>query len=106
MRHRLIRPISLCFADCGGRRRGGREASQLASGAAHNRHRQAARSCGSLGKERRLVTSGSGPYYIEFRSRFSWDYGHTYIVHGRVGEAPTMPAWPASRRSATIPPPG
>jgi hypothetical protein len=36
-----------------------------------------------------LVTSGSGPYYIEFRSRFSWDYGHTYIVHGRVGEAPT-----------------
>jgi hypothetical protein len=35
-----------------------------------------------------LVTSGSGPYYIEFRSRFSWDYGHTYIVHGRVGEAP------------------
>jgi hypothetical protein len=36
-----------------------------------------------------LATSGSGPYYIEFRSRFSWDYGHTYIVHGRVGEAPT-----------------
>jgi hypothetical protein len=36
-----------------------------------------------------LYTSGSGPYYIEFRSRFSWDYGHTYIVHGRVGEAPT-----------------
>jgi len=36
-----------------------------------------------------LVTTGSGPYYIEFRSRFSWDYGHTYIVHGRVGEAPT-----------------
>jgi hypothetical protein len=36
-----------------------------------------------------VVTTGSGPYYIEFRSRFSWDYGHTYIVHGRVGEAPT-----------------
>jgi hypothetical protein len=36
-----------------------------------------------------LYTSGSGPYYIEFRSRFSWDYGHTYIVHGRVGEPPT-----------------
>jgi hypothetical protein len=36
-----------------------------------------------------LVTSGSGPYYVEFRSRFAWDYGHTYIVHGRVGEAPT-----------------
>ena len=36
-----------------------------------------------------LYTSGSGPYYIEFRSRFSWDYGHTYIVHGRVGDPPT-----------------
>ena len=46
------------------------------------------RSCGS-GAGSPLYTSGSGPYYIEFRSRFSWDYGHTYIVHGRVGEAPT-----------------
>jgi hypothetical protein len=36
-----------------------------------------------------VVTSGSGAYYIEFRSRYSWDYGHTYLVHGRVGEAPT-----------------
>ncbi|MBV9560317.1 MAG: hypothetical protein JOY90_07630 [Bradyrhizobium sp.] len=35
------------------------------------------------------MTSGSGAYYIEFRSRFAWDYGHTYLVHGRVGEAPT-----------------
>lgn len=35
------------------------------------------------------VTSGSGAYYVEFRSRYAWDYGHTYIVHGRVGEAPT-----------------
>lgn len=36
-----------------------------------------------------LVTSGSGDYYIEFRSRFAWDYGHTYLVHGRVGVPPT-----------------
>lgn len=36
-----------------------------------------------------VYTSGSGPYYIEFRSRYAWDYGHTYIVHGRVGETPT-----------------
>ena len=35
-----------------------------------------------------VVTSGSGQYYIEFRARYAWDYGHTYIVHGRVGEAP------------------
>jgi hypothetical protein len=36
-----------------------------------------------------VYTSGSGPYYIEFRSRYAWDYGHTYIVYGRVGETPT-----------------
>ncbi len=36
-----------------------------------------------------VVTTGAGAYYIEFRSRYAWDYGHTYIVHGRVGEAPT-----------------
>lgn len=36
-----------------------------------------------------VVTSGSGQYYIEFRSRYAWDYGHTFIVHGRVGETPT-----------------
>jgi hypothetical protein len=36
-----------------------------------------------------VITSGSGQYYIEFRSRYSWDYGHTYLVHGRVGETPT-----------------
>jgi hypothetical protein len=36
-----------------------------------------------------VVTSGSGAYYIEFRSRYAWDYGHTYLVHGRVGETPT-----------------
>lgn len=32
------------------------------------------------------IGSGGGQYYIEFRSRYAWDYGHTYIVHGRVGE--------------------
>ena len=35
------------------------------------------------------VTSGSGQYYFEFRSRQAWDYGHTFVVFGRVGEAPT-----------------
>ena len=34
------------------------------------------------------VTSGSGQYYVEFRSRQAWDYGHTFVVFGRVGEAP------------------
>jgi hypothetical protein len=32
------------------------------------------------------ATGGGGQYYIEFRSRYAWDYGHTFIVHGRVGE--------------------
>jgi len=36
-----------------------------------------------------VVTAGSGAYYIEFRSRYSWDYGHTYLVHAKVGEKPT-----------------
>jgi hypothetical protein len=33
-------------------------------------------------------TSGSGDYYVEFRSRQAWDYGHTFVVFGRVGETP------------------
>jgi hypothetical protein len=32
------------------------------------------------------ASSGSGQYFIEFRSRYAWDYGHTFLVHGRVGE--------------------
>jgi len=36
-----------------------------------------------------VVTTGAGAYYIEFRSRYAWDYGHTYLVHGRVGVPPT-----------------
>jgi hypothetical protein len=35
------------------------------------------------------ATSGSGQYYFEFRSRQAWDYGHTFVVFGRVGEAPS-----------------
>src|SRR6516225_3385616 len=35
------------------------------------------------------ATSGSGQYYFEFRSRPSWDYGHTFVVFGRVGEPPS-----------------
>jgi hypothetical protein len=36
-----------------------------------------------------VTTSGSGQYYFEFRSRQAWDYGHTFVVFGRVGEAPS-----------------
>jgi hypothetical protein len=41
------------------------------------------------GNKTPIVTSGSGPYYFEFRSRQAWDYGHTFVVFGRVGEAPS-----------------
>lgn len=37
----------------------------------------------------RAASSGGGAYYIEFRSRYAWDYGHTFMVFGRVGERPT-----------------
>jgi hypothetical protein len=38
---------------------------------------------------RAVATSGSGQYYFEFRSRQAWDYGHTFVVFGRVGEPPS-----------------
>ena len=43
------------------------------------------------------ATSGSGQYYFEFRSRQAWDYGHTFVVFGRVGEAPSTNAPPVRR---------
>src|ERR1700757_214158 len=41
------------------------------------------------GNKTPVMTSGSGQYYFEFRSRQAWDYGHTFVVFGRVGEAPS-----------------
>ena len=32
------------------------------------------------------ATSSATPYFIEFRSRYALSYGHTYAVHGRVGQ--------------------
>jgi hypothetical protein len=29
------------------------------------------------------------PYYIEFRARAAYNYGHAFVVHGRVGQEPT-----------------
>jgi len=43
----------------------------------------------AAGNKAAVVTSGSGQYYFEFRSRQAWDYGHTFVVFGRVGEAPS-----------------
>ena len=35
----------------------------------------------------KLAAAGvGGQYFFEFRARYAWDYGHTFIVHGRVGE--------------------
>jgi hypothetical protein len=41
------------------------------------------------GNKAPVTTSGSGQYYFEFRSRQAWDYGHTFVVFGRVGEPPS-----------------
>ena len=43
----------------------------------------------SAGNKTAVVTSGAGQYYFEFRSRYAWDYGHTFVVFGRVGETPS-----------------
>ncbi len=43
----------------------------------------------SQNTRRAAATNGSGQYYFEFRSRQAWDYGHTFVVFGRVGETPT-----------------
>jgi hypothetical protein len=29
---------------------------------------------------------GGGQYFVEFRSRYAKSYGHTFLVHGRVGQ--------------------
>jgi hypothetical protein len=42
----------------------------------------------SASNKTEVVTSGAGQYYFEFRSRYAWDYGHTFVVFGRVGEKP------------------
>lgn len=34
----------------------------------------------------RAAARASGPYFIEFRSRYAQSYGHTFLVHGRVGQ--------------------
>ena len=30
--------------------------------------------------------SSSRPYFVEFRARSAYSYGHTFLVHGRVGQ--------------------
>jgi hypothetical protein len=37
---------------------------------------------------RSAAATSAGQYYVEFRSRQAWDYGHTFVVFGRVGETP------------------
>lgn len=32
------------------------------------------------------AVSTATPYFVEFRSRHAMSYGHTYLVHGRVGQ--------------------
>jgi len=44
---------------------------------------------GSASAAKTRTKASGGQYYIEFRARYAWDYGHTYLVFGRVGEKPT-----------------
>jgi hypothetical protein len=39
-----------------------------------------------IGQTPQAQATGRGDYFIEFRSRYAWDYGHTFLVHGKVGE--------------------
>jgi len=85
MRHTLsdrIRPIGLAFAFAMAALTG----LGLAAASAQDKPKPVVR---PVYAKATLFTGGSGPYYIEFRSRYSWDYGHTYLVHGRVGDTPT-----------------
>jgi hypothetical protein len=85
MRHKLndwVRPVWVAFALA----LAGLTGAGLSAATAQDKPKPVVRSVYARAP---LVTTGSGPYYIEFRSRFAWDYGHTYLVHGRVGEAPT-----------------
>jgi hypothetical protein len=44
------------------------------------------------------ATSGSGEYYFEFRSRQSWDYGHTrFIAFVRPDDRRGPAQWPPDR---------
>ena len=86
MRHRLSDWMPSRSADRIFRLGGARRSLPLAASAQDSAKPQIVRPANA---QNGVVTSGSGQYYIEFRSRYAWDYGHTYIVHGRVGEAPT-----------------
>jgi hypothetical protein len=38
------------------------------------------------GKPAQTADDPSRPYFIEFRARSAYNYGHAFVVHGRVGE--------------------
>ena len=39
-----------------------------------------------VGPEHRTDEKSSKPYFVEFRARSALSYGHTFLVHGRVGQ--------------------
>jgi hypothetical protein len=36
--------------------------------------------------EKPAASDASRPYFVEFRARSAYNYGHTFVVHGRVGD--------------------
>ena len=47
----------------------------------------------AAGAKPAAAASGGGQYFVEFRARYAWDYGHTFIVHGRVTRKRASPAF-------------
>jgi hypothetical protein len=39
----------------------------------------------AAGKRKTAERSSAGQYFVEFRSRYALSYGHTFLVHGRLG---------------------
>ena len=46
------------------------------------------------------------PYFIEFRARSAHNYGHTFLVHGKVGQSLPPRMSSVFTRAATVPFPG
>lgn len=62
-----------------------RSSHQSSATASHEAPVQSGKQGGSLAPS--VSSSATAPgYFVEFRSRYAVSYGHTYLVHGRVGQ--------------------
>src|SRR5689334_21900910 len=61
-----------------------RTSHQNPTTASHDTSVQSGKQGGSSAASGSSVPAGPA-YFVEFRSRYAVSYGHTYLVHGRVG---------------------